>query len=354
MSFAIVTIAAGASISQIVEYLPGALSSPTWWLMGVPAGETSPLSISGGFGGALTNAALLSGAFGTAGTYNITVSVADQSAPPVMVSGVIQFVVTGTVSSSLAPVITAPGALTLAAGAPFNYQLYATGEPTVWSIPLLPAGLSVSNAGCITGTVYQAGTYTFEATATNANGTSEPEAVTLTVSAPASSNQLPAVATFLPWIASDISLTDLQFDLRGRGITSFYALGGSLSFFQGGTCKLALVLLTPTQVNDATTIWLTARQSEDGESIIKETFTGSVALTAVTGGEYYLLPIDLTASRIVEALDDMDAPKDGTPRVLSLEAQVTVARGTAIYPSLPFKITIYQRIAQANIPADRP
>jgi predicted RNA methylase len=116
-----------------------------------------------------------------------------------------------------------------------------------------------------------------------------------------------------------------------------------------------VVLLTPAQVNDATTLWFVAKQVEDSQPVLDSgAITGSAALTAVAGGSYYLITLNLSSDLVTQAFDDMSAPTDGTPRVLTLEAQLAVLRNGQTARSVPFTIKIIQRIAQAGAPNDVP
>jgi hypothetical protein len=68
-----------------------------------------------------------------------------------------------------APVITSPPAGSVIAGAPFAYNITASGSPTGFSALNPPPGLGFSN-GVISGTPLIVGTYNIQLAATNANG----------------------------------------------------------------------------------------------------------------------------------------------------------------------------------------
>jgi Putative Ig domain len=73
-------------------------------------------------------------------------------------------------SGAVAPTITTTALDSLRVGIAFSQQLYATGdEPITWS-GSVPAGLTLSNAGLLSGTPEAAGAYSFTLTATNATG----------------------------------------------------------------------------------------------------------------------------------------------------------------------------------------
>jgi len=237
----------------------------------------------------------------------------------------------------------------ITAGTPFTFQLEATNDPTSWAAVGLPASLLLNTVtGQISGALAKPGVYSFQVIATNETGDSAPMFVFLEVSPPAAGVVVGAGTGLpLPWLTSDLSLTDLQFDLAARGVASNYAL----AFIEGDTLKLAILLLTPAgQVNDATTIWFTARTDADTKPVIDLSIVGADALTTVDGGEYYLMPVDLTADPIVEAINALDDPGAGVPAMLTLWCQLAVLRGGNTARSKPFQITITERMADAGLP----
>lgn len=54
----------------------------------------------------------------------------------------------------------------------FEYQMAATNAPTSWAAPGLPGGMTISNAGLISGTASAPGVYLIRVTATNVDGPS--------------------------------------------------------------------------------------------------------------------------------------------------------------------------------------
>jgi hypothetical protein len=86
--------------------------------------------------------------------------------------------VTGSASTTLAitispppPVVTSPIAARGQVGASFTYAIQASNSPTTFGATGLPAGLSVSSAGVISGTPTQAGAFTVTLSAGNGTGT---------------------------------------------------------------------------------------------------------------------------------------------------------------------------------------
>ena len=56
----------------------------------------------------------------------------------------------------------------------FEYQMQATNAPTSWSASGLPSGMTISNAGLVSGAATAAGVYLIKIIATNATGPSAP------------------------------------------------------------------------------------------------------------------------------------------------------------------------------------
>jgi hypothetical protein len=309
--------------------------------------------------------ALVTATFTAVGSYPVLVIAISSNG--VVLQTTITFVVSG-ISPGSYPVVTAATIPNVVAGTAINYQFYASGEPTSWSANGLSGGLTLAAvSGTLSGVIYTPGIYNFEVIATNGAGSSAPLQASVTVTAPAALVSNGSVAQYLSWLASDLSLIDLQVDLRYRGVASFYGVvdgaaassvgldGLVINLYQADSCKFAVLFFTPAQVNDATTIWLTAKTGEDNMAIIDEEVTGSAALTSVEGGEYYLIEVNLADDLIGQAFDDMNAPADGAPRVLVLIAQIAVLRASGqVARSQPFCLTITQRVARANAATDYP
>jgi hypothetical protein len=229
----------------------------------------------------------------------------------------------------------------------FYYQFNATNNPTSWSIIGAPSGIVIDPVlGILTSVATPPGYYTIEVIAANAAGDSTPVAVGLTITAPVPGTA--AVAQPVPWMTNGLTVTDLQFNLQSRAVLSTYA---PLNFYEGDSLEFGVLLLTPNGVaSDADTIWLTGRVKADNAPILDEDVSGPAALTAVSGGQYYAVPVDLESpSPIRQALADMSAPNNGTPEVLTLQCQLAVLRNGTMYRSAPFTITIQQRIADAGM-----
>jgi hypothetical protein len=91
-----------------------------------------------------------------------------------------------------APLISlSSSAATARVGEVFSFNVTASNSPTSFAATNLPSGLSINPTdGVIAGTPTQAGTYEIILTASNAGGTSSPQALVLTVNAPPSTPEI--------------------------------------------------------------------------------------------------------------------------------------------------------------------
>jgi len=110
------------------------------------------------------NTGVIYGIIDTAGTYNIDISASNECGTTQLQ---IQVAVVG-----LAPIITSACFDPVQAGNAFSYQIVAINNPTTFNASNLPAGLTISPTGLISGTLpISGGTYTVTMSATNAFGT---------------------------------------------------------------------------------------------------------------------------------------------------------------------------------------
>ncbi|MFE8646672.1 beta strand repeat-containing protein [Sphingomonas sp. NCPPB 2930] len=185
-----VTVAA-PTISIAPTSLPNAVAGQAYSSTLTASGGTAPYSfaITAGVlpsGISLSPTGVLSGASTVAGTFNFTVSATDgSSGAGAPFSGSRAYALTvGAPTLTIAPV-TLPNPV---GGTPYAQNLSASGGSAPYSFSIsagsLPAGLTLSTAGVLSGTPAASGTFNFSATATDANGFSASRAYTFSVSAP--------------------------------------------------------------------------------------------------------------------------------------------------------------------------
>jgi large repetitive protein len=146
-------------------------------------------------------------------------------------------------SSAATPVISSPATATGTVGVAFPaYQVTASQNPTSFGTSALPAGLTVSPAGLITGTPQTAGQSTVTISATNSTGTGTAQ-LTITINPPAP--QPPANLT----AAAGSGQVSLSWS-ASTGATTYSVFRGTSS---GGESTTALVAnLTGTSFTDTT------------------------------------------------------------------------------------------------------
>jgi PKD repeat protein len=165
----VITSAATATgtVGIAFSYQIVASNTPTSYsATGLPAGLTLN-----------TTSGLISGTPTTAATSNVTLSATNAG-------GTGTRMLTLTINPP-APVITSTGSATGTVGAVFSYQIVATNNPTSYSAPGLPAGLTLNTTtGLISGTPTTAATSNVTLSATNAGGTGT-RSLTLVINPPA-------------------------------------------------------------------------------------------------------------------------------------------------------------------------
>ena len=247
----------GTSASTAYTYNPGpALLLPT-----PPGGEvnvayTDQLTVTGGTSpftwsvasgtlppGLTLNAStgLLSGTPTTAGTYSFTVKVTDSSGlsdtAPLTVT-----IIPGPSMNFAAP----PGGWTRTV---YGYTLTETGgtAPYTWSVSSgsLPAGISLSPAGTLSGTPTATGTFSFTVRVTDANGQSATQATSITVAAGVST-------TFAAPPAAVIN-TAYSYTLTATGGTAPYTWSVNAGTLPAGLTLSSAGLLSGTPTSTGTT-----------------------------------------------------------------------------------------------------
>jgi hypothetical protein len=169
------TTPTGTAVTYQVQAIDTATGSLSYSASGLPAG----LSISSSTG-------VISGTATTAGSYAVTLTGHDTSGP----SGSATFtwtVGTGGGGTGNKVTVTSPGSQASTAGTATSLQVHATdsaaGQTLTYSAAGLPAGLSISASGLISGTPTTAGSSTVTVTATDTTGASGSASFAWTVSA---------------------------------------------------------------------------------------------------------------------------------------------------------------------------
>lgn len=157
-------LALGAGVSTTFSATGGKLPY-SWTASGLPAG----LSIGGSSG-------TLSGTPGAAGNFNFTVQVSDANGTSATLNATLAVLGLSTSSSGNATTVSVYSQTFTANGGTPPYTFTETG---------IPAGLTLSTSGVLTGTPRTAGSYTFTVRVTDANGISVSGSFSLTVTAPA-------------------------------------------------------------------------------------------------------------------------------------------------------------------------
>jgi len=228
--------------------------------------------------------ATLSGTTAAAGSYPITIKATDSStgSGPYSQSNAYTLVVG-------APTITiTPATLTAAtAGVTFSQQLMASGGATPYTYGVtagaLPAGVTLTSAGLLSGKPTAAGSFTFTVTATDNNTNKGTQAYTLTVNGPTLS-LLPAAGTLNATVATAFSQA---FTASGGNTPYTYTETGTLPAGLTWDAATATLSGTPTEAGSfAITIKATDSTTGTGSPF---SVTNAYTLT-VAGPTLSLLP----------------------------------------------------------------
>lgn len=162
------------------------------------------------------------------------------------------------IAAPLAAVKTTPGTLSISTtslpsgtvGQPYAATLTATGgvAPYAWSLASgssLPAGLSLSSSGQITGTPTVANAYAFSVTVTDAQGSTATAPLSMMVAAGAGSVTFAYTGAQQSWVVPT-GVTSIAVDMAGASGSSYAAAGGLGSRVQGTIAVTAGSTLTAT------------------------------------------------------------------------------------------------------------
>ncbi|BCJ42480.1 hypothetical protein GCM10010168_07780 [Actinoplanes ianthinogenes] len=235
----------------------GGTTPYTWTATGLPAGLT------------ISSAGVVSGTATTAGTSTVTVTLTDAGGR------------TATASFSWvtanAPAITNPGTQNGTTGVAVSKTLAATGgtSPYTWTATGLPAGLTISSAGVVSGTPTTAGSSTVAVTVTDATGRASSLSFTWAVATPLVATK-PSAQNGTTGVAGTLTLA-------GTGGTSPYTwtatgLPAGLSVSTAG-----VVSGTPTTAGTAT-VTATVTDAAGRTSAVSFTWTVATPLVATNPG----------------------------------------------------------------------
>jgi hypothetical protein len=248
--FSVVTTSASlpaGSMSTGEVYPPTTLAAsggtaPYTWAVTSATGTFPP-------GLALSAAGMISGSATSAGTYNFTVTVTDSATHTA--SGSLSIVINGKLTITSSGTLSTVGAV---GSAYTSTALAATGGvgPFTWVVNSgsLPAGLSLSSSGSISGTIMgsaQAGAYNFTAKVTDSqSGTATSGTITITVDAALAIT----APTILPGIVG-VSYTSSAFTANGGSGTgyNFTVASGALPTSLSLGAATGVITGTPTAAN---------------------------------------------------------------------------------------------------------
>lgn len=208
---------------DILGSCSGSCTTPyVWTATGLPAWLS--LTHSGGLTANLSGTPPL----GSAATYSITVTLKDSAVTPNQTSNTFSLVVNAV---PVALNITTVGFISGTVGMAYTYTMSGTGgtAPYFWSATGLPAGLSMSTSGVISGTPTTAGTSNVNVTLTDSAGGSNTKTLALTINpaAVAGASVMNSYCSAPPFITQDIkpnlllmidnssSMYDLQYADKG-------------------------------------------------------------------------------------------------------------------------------------------
>jgi parallel beta-helix repeat protein len=177
----------GAAYSQQLSVTGG--NTPNTWSL---SSGTLPTGL------ALSSSGLLSGTPTTGGTYSFTVKVTDVDSD--IDTQALSLVVT---TLDLIPNITTTTLTGATKGSSYSQQLLVSSgdAPNTWSLNTgssLPAGLSLSSSGLLSGTPTTAGTYSFTVKVTDVDGDIDTQALSLTVLTNNPVSGMPSTSETLP------------------------------------------------------------------------------------------------------------------------------------------------------------
>jgi hypothetical protein len=230
-----ITITAAATAVQITtSSLAGGQTNTAYSATLAATGGTSPYtwSVSSGSlpaGLTLSSAGQISGTPGTAGTSSFTVSVSDSSSPAQSATANLSIAISASVAALQITTSSLPGGVAKTA---YSATEAATGgkTPYSWSVSSgsLPAGLTLSSAGQISGTPTTSGTYSFTVQVTDSSSPAQKATKSHKIPIAASGTPLQITTTSLPSGATGTSYSTTLAATGGKTAYSWSVSSGSL------------------------------------------------------------------------------------------------------------------------------
>jgi hypothetical protein len=204
--------------------------------------------------------------------------------------------VQGVVNSATSPVITASQSYTPTVGVPFSQQIGASNSPTSFALAsgsVLPAGLSMSTGGLVTGTPTAAGSSSPSINATNGSGTSPDVAVGFTVG---KGTQSVTFGVLSSKYTTDGDYTISATASSGLGVTFSSSLPG-VATVTGTTVHIVgagMTTITAAQAGDAN--WNAATSVDRTLTVTVPAAPQTITFNALSHGTYGSSYADLSAS----------------------------------------------------------
>jgi hypothetical protein len=175
----------------------------------------------------------ITGTPSASGTFNVTLTATNAGGTSVAFSVSFRIAAAATV-----PVVTSSPVATGRVGEAFSYQTTASFSPTGFAaVGPLPGGLSINATGLVSGTPTTAGRFTMNLTATNADGTSAPLAVQVTITpsalSPVITSSSTAGGTAGSAFAYTIAATNTPTAFTATGLPAGLAVNGTTGAISG-------------------------------------------------------------------------------------------------------------------------
>ncbi|TDW97400.1 putative Ig domain-containing protein [Dinghuibacter silviterrae] len=281
----------GVSYNQTIT-ASGGTSSYTYVASGLPAGLT------------LTSGGVLSGTPTTGGSFTVTITATDASTG----SGPYQGTQTYTLTVNAASVVVAPATLPAATvGVSYNQVISATGgtSPYTYVASGLPAGLTLTSGGVLSGTPTTGGSFTVTITATDASTGSGPYQGTQTYTLTVNAATITVAPATLPAATVGVSYNQVISATGGTSPYTYVASGlpAGLTLTSGGVLSG-----TPT-AGGSFTVTITATDASTGSGPYQGTQTYTLTVNAAT---IIVAPATLPAATVGVSYNQVISATGGT------------------------------------------